>query len=71
VDPRLPAAWEAVTLRLRFHGRRVRVLAGHDRLDLDVDGPVRVELPGLPAATVTPPGASWRRAGSAWEAAPA
>jgi trehalose/maltose hydrolase-like predicted phosphorylase len=68
VDPRLPAAWEAVTLRLRFHDRRVRVLAGHDRLDLTVDGPVRVEVPGLPARTVAPPGASWRRAGSTWEA---
>jgi trehalose/maltose hydrolase-like predicted phosphorylase len=71
VDPRLPAAWEAVTLRLRFHGRRVRVRAGHDRIDLDVDGPVRVEVPGLPARTVAPPSASWRRAGSAWEPAPA
>jgi trehalose/maltose hydrolase-like predicted phosphorylase len=71
MDPHLPAAWEAVTLRLRFHGRRMRVLAGHDRLDLDVDGPVRVEVAGLPAGTVAPPGASWRRAGSAWEAAPA
>jgi trehalose/maltose hydrolase-like predicted phosphorylase len=71
MDPRLPAAWEAVTLRLRFHGRRVRVRAGHDRLDLDVDGPVRVAVGGLPASTVAPPGASWRRAGPAWEAAPA
>jgi trehalose/maltose hydrolase-like predicted phosphorylase len=69
VDPRLPAAWEAVTLRLRFHGRRVRVLAGHDRLELATDGPLRVEVPGLPAGTVAPPGASWRRAGSAWAAA--
>jgi trehalose/maltose hydrolase-like predicted phosphorylase len=68
VDPRLPAAWEAVTLRLRFHDRRVRVRAGHDRLDLDVDGPVRVEVPGLPARSVAPPGASWRRSGSGWEA---
>jgi hypothetical protein len=49
----------------------VRVHAGHDRLDLAVDGPVRVEVPGLPARTVAPPGASWRRAGPAWEAAPA
>jgi trehalose/maltose hydrolase-like predicted phosphorylase len=71
MDPRLPAAWEAVTLRLRFHGRRLRVLAGHDRLDLEVDGPVRVQVAGLPAGTVAPPGASWRRAGPAWEAAPA
>jgi hypothetical protein len=32
---------------------------------------VRVEVAGLPARTVAPPGASWRRAGSTWEAAPA
>jgi trehalose/maltose hydrolase-like predicted phosphorylase len=68
VDPRLPAAWDEVTLRLRFHGHRVRVRAGHDRLDLASDGPVRVEVGGLPARTMAPPGASWRRAGSAWEA---
>jgi trehalose/maltose hydrolase-like predicted phosphorylase len=68
VDPRLPAAWGEVTLRLRFHGHRVRVRAGHDRLDLATDGPVRVEVGGLPARGVAPPGASWRRAGSGWEA---
>jgi trehalose/maltose hydrolase-like predicted phosphorylase len=70
VDPRLPTAWDGVTLRLRFHGHGVRVQAGHDRLDLAVDGPVQVEVPGLPARTVTPPGASWRRAGPAWEPLP-
>ena len=69
VDPRLPAAWEAVALRLRFHGRRVRVRAGHDRLDLTVDGPVLIEFPGLPAQTVAPPGVRFWRAGSTWEVA--
>jgi alpha,alpha-trehalose phosphorylase len=71
VDPRLPAAWDEVTLRLRFHGHGVRVRAGQHRLDLATDGPVRVEVPGLPARTMAPPGASWRRAGPAWEATPA
>jgi trehalose/maltose hydrolase-like predicted phosphorylase len=70
VDPRLPAAWDTVALRLRFHGRRVQVRAGHDRLHLTVDGPVPVEVPGLPARTVAPPGAGWRRAGPTWVAAP-
>jgi trehalose/maltose hydrolase-like predicted phosphorylase len=69
VDPRLPAAWDTVALRLRFHGRGVQVRAGHDRLEVTVDGPVVVEVPGLPARAVAPPGASWRRAGSAWEVA--
>jgi trehalose/maltose hydrolase-like predicted phosphorylase len=46
LDPHLPAAWDAVELRLRFHGRRVHVRAGHDRLEATADGPVRVEVPG-------------------------
>jgi trehalose/maltose hydrolase-like predicted phosphorylase len=69
LDPRLPAGWDAVALRLRVGGRRVRVRAGHQRLDLEVDGPLRVRLPGRPARTVAPPGASWRRPANAWEEA--
>jgi trehalose/maltose hydrolase-like predicted phosphorylase len=67
MDPHLPAAWDAVELRLRYHGRRLRVRAGHDRLELTVDGPLPLELPGLPARPVVPPGASWRRSGPAWQ----
>jgi len=42
LDPRLPAAWQAVELRLRYHGRRLRLRTGHDRLELATDGPVPV-----------------------------
>jgi trehalose/maltose hydrolase-like predicted phosphorylase len=70
LDPCLPATWETVAVRLRYHGRRLRLRAGHDRLELATDGPVPVRLPGLPAGTVVPPGATWRRAGTAWEEAP-
>ena len=67
LDPRLPAAWQAVELRLRYHGHRLRLRAGHDRLELATDGPVPVRLPGLPGRTVSPPGASWQRSGPVWE----
>ena len=70
IDPRLPGAWDAVELRLRYHGRRLRVRAGHDQLELATDGPVPIRLPGLPVRTVRPPGASWRRAGPAWKEEP-
>ncbi|HEX2374628.1 MAG TPA: beta-phosphoglucomutase family hydrolase [Actinomycetota bacterium] len=33
-DPCLPAAWEAVELRLRYRGRRLRVRATHDGVEL-------------------------------------
>ena len=45
-DPRLPAAWQGVELKLRYHGRRLRLRAGHDRLELATDDPVPVRLPG-------------------------
>jgi trehalose/maltose hydrolase-like predicted phosphorylase len=70
LDPCLPAAWQAVELRLRYHGRRLRVRAGHDRLEVATDGPVPVRLPGLAARTVDPPGASWQRSGPVWKGEP-
>ena len=68
--PHLPGAWEAVRLGLRYHGHRLGVQADHDRLQLLVDGPVPLELPGLPPRTVAPPGASWHRTGSRWQEEP-
>ncbi|HET9557425.1 MAG TPA: glycosyl hydrolase family 65 protein, partial [Actinomycetota bacterium] len=70
LDPCLPQAWDAVELRLRYHGVRLRVRAGHDQLELATDGPVPVRLLGLAERTVTPPGASWRRAGQEWKEEP-
>jgi hypothetical protein len=70
LDPRLPAAWQGVELRLRYHGRRLWLRAGHDRLELATDDPVPVRLPGLPGRTVSPPGASWQRSGPVWKEEP-
>jgi trehalose/maltose hydrolase-like predicted phosphorylase len=70
LDPCLPAAWETVELRLRYAGRRLHLRAGRDHLELATDGPVPVRLAGLPAQTVIPPGATWRRVGTAWAEEP-
>ena len=70
LDPHLPEAWDAVELRLPYHGVRLRVRAGHDQLELATDGPVPVRLPGLPARTVTAPGANEQRAGQEWKEEP-
>ena len=70
LDPRLPRAWGSVELRLGYHGRRLRLRAGHDQLELATDGPVPVRLPRLPVRTVRPPGVNWRRAGRDWTEAP-
>lgn len=67
LDPCLPAAWEAVELRLLYHGRRLHLRIGHDHLELASDGPVPVRLAGLPARIVVPSGATWRRVGTTWE----
>jgi trehalose/maltose hydrolase-like predicted phosphorylase len=70
LDPCLPAAWGSVEVRLRYHGRRLHLRAGHDHLELATDGPVAVRLSGLAARTVVPPGTTWRRVGTAWEEEP-
>jgi trehalose/maltose hydrolase-like predicted phosphorylase len=70
LGPCLPAAWETVEVRLRYHGRRLQLRAGHDHLELATDGPVPVRLPGAAGSDRRPPGATWRRAGTAWEEEP-
>ena len=74
LDPHLPEAWDAVELRLPYHGVRLRVRAGHDQLELATDGPVPVRLPGCrhgpsprPARTSSGPGRNGRRSrGPTW-----
>ena len=68
LDPHLPGAWEAVRLGLRYHGQRLIVQASHVRLQLLVDGPVPVKLPGCrrdpsprPAPAGTGPGGRGNR----------
>lgn len=70
LDPRLPSAWHSAELRLRYHGRRVRLRASHDRIDLAVDSPVTIALPARPPRTVAAPGASYLRVGTTWQEQP-
>ena len=44
LDPRLPTGWEALRLRLRFHGAAVRVAAERDELQIATDRPIRVAI---------------------------
>jgi trehalose/maltose hydrolase-like predicted phosphorylase len=46
VDPRLPDAWDALELNLRFHGCPVRIRIEHERLEIDADPAVPVSVTG-------------------------
>jgi trehalose/maltose hydrolase-like predicted phosphorylase/hydroxymethylpyrimidine pyrophosphatase-like HAD family hydrolase len=46
VDPRLPDAWDALELRLRFHGYPVRIRIEHERLEVEADPAVPVSVNG-------------------------
>ena len=56
VDPCLPAAWTALGVRLRFHGRPVGVRAEHDRLNIACTEPVAVRVAGGRPQRCDPPG---------------
>lgn len=68
IDPRLPPSWPALALRIRFRGSRVRIRIEHDRLRIDADHPVGVEIDGQPL-TADAAGLELRRRGPAWEVA--
>jgi trehalose/maltose hydrolase-like predicted phosphorylase len=55
IDPRLPAAWSALSMRMRFRGRRVGIRATHDRVELSCDGPLVVCLAGQAPQRCVPP----------------
>ncbi|HLF40542.1 MAG TPA: glycosyl hydrolase family 65 protein [Acidimicrobiia bacterium] len=67
LDPRLPEAWRGLGMRLRFRGARIGVSALGDRLTVTSDAPVTVQLPGMPAVRVAPPGIELRRTGGLWQ----
>jgi trehalose/maltose hydrolase-like predicted phosphorylase len=61
VDPCLPDAWDALALRFRFRGHRVRVRATHERVDVECDAPLDVRVGAAPVRCV-PPGRSFTSA---------
>jgi trehalose/maltose hydrolase-like predicted phosphorylase len=46
LDPHLPAAWNALELRLKFRGYPVRIRIEHDSIDIDADPAVPVSVGG-------------------------
>jgi trehalose/maltose hydrolase-like predicted phosphorylase len=56
IDPCLPVAWQALGLRLRFRGRRIRVRADHRSVRVDCDEAVSVRIAGGEVRTAEPPG---------------
>ncbi len=55
VDPHLPQAWSAVTLRFRFRGRRIGIRATHHEVTVCCDAPLTVALGGRAPQRCVPP----------------
>jgi len=51
IDPKLPAAWSALTLRLRFRGRRVSVTVRPDEVSVASSAPISVAVAEGPPVT--------------------
>jgi trehalose/maltose hydrolase-like predicted phosphorylase/hydroxymethylpyrimidine pyrophosphatase-like HAD family hydrolase len=60
LDPHLPDAWDALELRLKFHGCPVRVRIEHGALEIDAD-------PSLPISVQGWLGRRFVRRGEGWE----
>lgn len=56
IDPCLPAAWHALSLRFRFRGHRIGVRAEAGSVRVTCDEPVSVRITGRAAQTCAPPG---------------
>ncbi len=59
LDPCLPRAWKALSLRFRFRGQPLRVVAGHDQLTVQCDRPLEVQIAERPTERCAPPGRSF------------
>jgi len=56
VDPRLPAEWRSLSLRLRYRGQRITVRAEGDLVTVSCDRPLAVRVGAAPARRCDPPG---------------
>jgi len=56
VDPCLPAAWDALALRVRVHGQAVGVRADHDSVTIACTEPLVVRVGGARPHRCDPPG---------------
>ena len=48
IDPQLPAAWDALALRLRFRGSLVRLRLEHEQVIVESDRALPASVGGLP-----------------------
>jgi trehalose/maltose hydrolase-like predicted phosphorylase len=65
VDPRLPAAWNGLDLRLRFRGVPLSLRAEHEFVTVDAGAPVGIRVGDAPAATGQR--LRWARVNDSWE----
>jgi trehalose/maltose hydrolase-like predicted phosphorylase len=56
VDPCLPTAWDALSMRLRFHGVVINVRADHQTFTVACDRPVSIRTPDGATRRCRPPG---------------
>jgi len=67
LDPRLPRAWRALELTVRFRGSRVKVRVEHDALTVSADPPIRVLVGASKRGTpATSAGLRLERHGRSW-----
>ncbi|HUP31923.1 MAG TPA: glycosyl hydrolase family 65 protein [Gaiellaceae bacterium] len=67
VDPRLPAAWPALELRVRFRGAGLRLRLEADALVAVADRPTTLHLPGSSPVDVSREGVRLARRDGSWE----
>lgn len=60
LDPRLPDAWDALEVRLKFHGYPVRVRFEHDSIAIDADSAVPVSVRGWLGRRFERRGEDWK-----------
>jgi trehalose/maltose hydrolase-like predicted phosphorylase len=60
LDPHLPEAWDALEVRLKFHGYSVRVRFEHDSIAIDADPAVPVSVRGWLGRRFERRGEDWK-----------
>ena len=63
LDPRLPDAWDALEVSLKFHGYPVRVRFEHDSIGIDADPAVPVSVRGWLGRRFERRGQEWKEVG--------
>jgi trehalose/maltose hydrolase-like predicted phosphorylase len=56
IAPCLPASWEALSLRLHFHGQPIGIRADHDAVAISCEAPICVRVEAGEPAVCSPPG---------------